>query len=400
MIDPPALPTAGQLTLSPRDGRRLRGIGLLLFAVAGLATLLGAVFDVTQLLRSYLMAFVTWWNVALGALALLMLGYVAPGAWTVALRRPFEAAARTVTPLALLFVPIALGINRLYPWATPPVSLSPAVQEKAGYLNVPFFLVRAALCFAVWGGTAWYLARLSAEQDRSADPALPGRLRRVSAAGLVLYFAALTFASVDWVMSLQPEWWSTIFAVYVAGGQAVSAMSLGIVTAFALGRRGRPGALVYRPQHFHDFGKMLLAWIMLWAYFALSQFVVVWAGNLPEEIPYYLDRTRGGFRSVSFLLVLLHFALPFFLLLSADLKRRAGRLAAVAGLLLVMRWVDVYWLVAPAYAHGSVPVHWLDVTALLAVGGIWLALFAANLASRPLVPLGEPDLPEVLSHGA
>lgn len=399
MSEPYDIPPPERTWISADDARRPRGFCVIVAVLAAVLTVIGAVLDTRQFLRSYLMAFFYWWCVALGSLGLMMVGYVAPGKWTVMLRRPFEAASRTILPLGVLFLPIAIGVKVLYPWAAPPGSLEPAVTEKAGYLNVPFFIVRAVIYFAVWAWTGRSLARLTAEQDRTRDVALMVRMRRIAGPGLVAYFLALTFASVDWTMSLRPDWWSTIYPIYVLGGQGVSAMCLGIVTAWLLVRRPAPAPALFTARHFHDFGKMLLAWVMLWAYFALSQFLIIWSGNLPDEIPYYIVRMRSGWQWVSFFLVLFHFAVPFFLLLSKDLKLHPAQLAGVAILLLVMRWVDVYWLVSPAFSE-QVTFHWLDVTAFLAVGGAWVALYVTNLASRPLIPIGEPTLPEVLSHGA
>lgn len=378
--------------------RRLRmraGATGAVFAVIALA---GALLDPRQFLRSYLIAFVFWLSVALGCLAVEMMGHVAPGGWTVVLRRILEAASRTMAPLFVLFLPLLAGVGRLYPWATPAAADDPVIAAKHAYLNVPFFAARSVLYFVVWWALARGLSRMSAREDAAADPELPRRLRLVSALGLVAYCLTVTFASIDWMMSLTPRWSSTIFGIYVIGGQGVAAMSFGIVMALVLSA-GRPDT-PFQTRHFHDFGKMLLAFVMLWAYFALSQLLVQWAGNLPDEIPYYLRRLGEGYGWASVLLVVLHFVVPFLLLLSRDLKRNARRLAAVAGMLLLLRWLDVYWLVAPSAPTGEgASLPWLHPVTFLAVGGIWMAFFAAELMKRPLVPQGEPLLAEALDHG-
>lgn len=402
MSEPPVLHAVPGAWATADDLRKPRGWGILAAIFFGVLALVGAVIDTGQLLRSYLMAFVFWVSLSLGCQGLLMLGHVAPGAWTVVLRRTLEAGARTILPMALLLLPVLLGVNSLYPWASHAEGHGGAGahgESRAAYLNVPFFVARSVLYFLVWAGAVSLLSRAMLAQDRTGDPALPRRLRRLSAAGLVLYGLTVTFAAVDWMMSLQPLWWSTIYGVYFLGGQALSAMAFAIVAAYFIARRPGSAPPLMGPGHFHDFGKMLLAFVMLWAYFAFSQFLVIWSGNLPEEVPYYLDRTRSGYRWVSFALVVAGFGLPFLLLLSRRLKRDPARLALVAGLVLVTRWVDVYWLVAPAFDPERLRVHWLDVAAFGALGGIWMVLFTRELGKRPLVPMGEPALLEALSNG-
>ncbi|MFO0588498.1 MAG: hypothetical protein U0441_13200 [Polyangiaceae bacterium] len=367
-------------------------------AVFTVVALVFGILDPAQLLRSYLVAVLFWLAVAAGSLGVLMMGHVAPGAWTVMLRRILEAASRTMLPLFILFLPIFLGVKYIYPWTRPAVLADPEVAAKRAYLSIPFFEVRSVLYFALWAFFAWLVSRMSAREDLAVDAELPRRLRLVSALGLVVYCLTMTFASIDWMMSLTPRWISTIYGVYVIGGQAVAAMAFGILMALVLSR-GRPDT-PFQTRHFHDFGKMLLAFVMLWAYFSLSQLLVQWSGNLPEEVPYYMARLQGSYRWASIALLLGHFAVPFVLLLSRDVKRDARRLGTIAGLLLVFRWLDLYWLVAPAFPEERARLHFLDPVAFLAVGGIWCAFFAAELMKRPLVPTGEPLLPEALEqHG-
>lgn len=382
--------------------RRLRNVGLVTAAVAGLVCVIGAIFATEQLLRSYLVAWVYWISLGLGSLAIAMLGQLSPGAWSIMLRRTQEAAARTIGAMAILFLPILLGVYILYPWAGAPAAEGHGeAHGSAGkelYLNVPFFAARAVVYLAAWAGFAALLSRMSRRQDSTADPGLGRRIRKLSAGGLLVYCLTMTLASVDWMMSLHPAWWSTIYGVYVIGGQALSAMALGVVAAAVLAGLGG-GRLPFRTRHFHDFGKMLLALLMLWAYFALSQLIIIYSGNVPEDVPFYVQRARGGFRWMTVVLFVLHFALPFVLLLSRDVKRSRRFLPAIALLLLAMRWVDVYWLLAPAWSQGHLSLHLLDLAAFLAVGGVWLSVFAWQVGTRPLLPLGEPLLEEAIQHG-
>lgn len=379
--------------------RRMGVASIVVGILAGALWIIGLVVEPIQALRSYLVAYVFWLLIALGALGILMISHVSPGAWSIMLRRPLEAASSTTWLLAALVVPIVAGRGLIYPWAPPDAAaLSEAIAQKTFYLDGPFFIARAGLYFIVWGFLASALSRMSSAQRDGREEVLAARMSRVSAVGLVVYCLTLTFAAFDWVMSLEPSWSSTIFGMYVIGGAGVSGLAFAVVVAFLTARRPGPLAL-FGPRHFHDFGKMLLAFVMLWAYFAFSQFLIIWAGDLPEEITYYERRILGGLRWVSLALALLHFAVPFALLLPRANKRSPARLAAIAALLLVMRWVDAYWLVEPAFHPQRIVLHWLDAAAFLALGGVWLFLFFRRLATRPLVPVGEPLLGEALEHG-
>jgi hypothetical protein len=370
---------------------------------AGLAGLLicaaGWIARPAQFYHSWLFAWFFWLGVALGCLAIVMLQHITGGAWGVVIRRLLESGSRTLPAMALLFLPLAFGLRSLYPWARPEVVAADALlQHKAPYLNAPFFLARAALYFAVWCGLAWLLNRWSRRQDETGDPALERRFQGLSAAGLVLLVLTMTFASVDWLMSLEPHWFSTIYGILLMSGQGVSAFCLVIAAAVLLSRSG-PLAGAIGTQHFHDLAKLLFSFILIWAYFALSQFLIVWSGNLPEEIPWYLRRLQGGWQYVGLAVIVLHFALPFGLLLSHRVKRNSGRLMAVALLVLAMRHVDLYWMVAPVAGAGAWPVHWLDLGAALGVGGLWIHLFTRQLVKLPLLPRRDPYLKEALEHG-
>ena len=370
---------------------------MMLAGVAGLVLCaLGLLLDREQFFRSYLIGYMFWLGIALGSMALCMVHHMSGGAWGLVIRRIFEASSRTLPVLALLFIPIVLGMHDLYPWThADHVQHDAILQHKSLYLNVPFFLVRAMLYFAAWIVLARQLNRWSLEQDTGDAVATTRKMRLLSSGGLVLYGLTITFASVDWVMSLNPHWFSTIFGFIFMGSQGLAALAFTIAVAVLLSRY-EPMSHVYRADHFHDLGKLLLAFVMLWAYFNFSQYLIIYSGNLVEEIPYYVTRTSGGWVVVALILVVFHFALPFALLLSRDLKRSGNRLIAVALWILLMRALDLFFLVAPEFNTQGFSIHWLDIVAPVGLGGLWLWRFLTELQHRPLLPLRDPHLAEAL----
>jgi hypothetical protein len=367
--------------------------------------------------RAYLIAYMFWLGIALGSMALMMVHHQSGGAWGLVIRRIFEASSRTLPLLAVLFLPIVLGMHQLYPWShADHVAHDAALQHKSPYLNTPFFLIRAVMYFAAWIGTAWHLNRLSAAQD-AGDITATQRMQRFSGAGLVIYALTITFASIDWVMSINPHWFSTIFGFLFMGGQGLSALAFAVILA-ALLSRTEPMRSVFNVGHFHDLGKLMLAFVMLWAYFNFSQYLIIFSGNLAEEVPYYIARTTNGWQYLALGLVVFHFALPFVLLLSRDLKRNSRRLILVAIGVLLMRVFDLFFLVSPEFAstganlhlaasgaeaataageHGTrLFLHWLDIAAPIGIGGVWIWLFLAQLGARPLLPVRDPHLAEAL----
>ncbi|HWP45417.1 MAG TPA: hypothetical protein VNO14_19415 [Blastocatellia bacterium] len=355
-------------------------------------------FNSEQFFRSYLIGFVFWIGIALGCLAILMVQHMSGGAWGLVIRRVLESATRTFPLLLVLFIPLALGVGVIYEWAHPEaVAANPLLQHKQRYLNVGFFLGRTAFYFLVWLLVSFYLNRWSLEQDRTGDRPLTRKLQVLSGPGLVLYGLTVTFASVDWVMSLEPEWYSTIFGVLIMGGQGVSAMAFVIAVMVLLATR-RPFSDILAPRHLHDLGKLLLAFIMLWAYFAFSQFLIIWSGNLPEEVPYYVRRLQAPWNYIGLFIVLFHFALPFVMLLSRDLKRNGRLLAMVAIGVIVMRFVDLYWMIAPGFHEGGAHFSILDLVLPVGIGGIWVWFFIQQLKNRPLIPIRDPHLADALSQ--
>ncbi len=384
-------------TLKPRLDRWqnaaliVGGLGLALCAF-------GYVNDQPQFFRSYLFGYLFWIGLAVGSLALVALHHLVGGGWGFVIQRLLESSTRTLPVLALLFLPFMLGMQHLYLWARPEaVAVDPLLQHKSRYLNVAFFWIRAAAYFGLWGLFMFFLTRWSRKQDETGEPSLTARIQKLSGPTILLYVLTITFASIDWVMSLEPHWYSTIFGFVFVIGQGVLTLAFAI---FAVGflARYQPLAEVIRKQHYHDLGNLMLAFVALWAYISLSQFLIIWAGNLPEEIPWYLHRMHGGWQWVGLFVVLFHFAVPFVLLLSRRTKRSIATLSKVAFLMILMRLVDLFWVVAPNFNPEHVSVHWLDLMTPVAIGGVWLAAFLHQLKGQPLLPLKDPRLQEAFGH--
>ena len=385
----------------------------LIVGVVGLAACgLGFAIDRGNFYRAWLIGYLMWLSVSLGSMALMMVHHLSGGAWGLVVRRVFEASAKTLPLMAVLFVPIVLGLESLYPWTHPDlVAADEILQHKAIYLNTPFFLARAVIYFAGWILLASLLSRWSRAQDEG-DEATTARMRKLSGAGLVFYAFSVTAASIDWVMSLTPHWFSTLFGFIFVGTQGLSALAFTILIMVFLGRRA-PMDTVFKANHFHDMGKLTLAFVMLWAYFQFSQYMLIFAANVLEEIPYYLSRIDHGWQYVGIFLVVFQFFVPFALLLSRDVKRASNRLMLIAVWLLVVRFVDNVFLVSPEFDPSGMSlhmeagaeagehtsaffVHWLDVAAPMAIGGLWVWLFFSNLRARPLLPVRDPYLQNAL----
>ena len=372
---------------------RVQGGALVVGGLGIIACIVGLFAAREAFFRAYLVSYMFFLGLGLGSMAILMIQYITGGAWGAVIRRLLESATRTLPLMALLFVPIALGLGHLYEWAIPEhVAHDPILQHKSLYLNVPFFLGRAVFYFVAWLTTAYFLNRWSLEQDAAATPRLTRKLEMLSRGGLLLYALTMSFAAMDWGMSLEPHWTSTLYGVMFMGGQGLSTFAFVITMAMLLAERP-PFSRIITPTQFHDLGKLMLAFVMLWAYFALSQYLIIWSANLPEEIPFYLTRTKGGWQWVALVLILIHFVMPFLVLLSRDVKRHARAVATVACVLIVARFVDLFWLLRPAVAPEGFAIHWLDPAVAAAIGGTWMWLFVSQLKTRPVLPLNDPAIP-------
>jgi hypothetical protein len=363
---------------------------------------IGVVLQPDQLMPSWLIGFLFVFGLSMGCFALLMLQHMTGGQWGLVTRRIFEAGSRLLPLCVLLFIPVAAFAPKLYLWARPEaVAASEILKLKEPYLNYWFFVIRAVVYFLVWLFGMMVLNKWSAQQDAGEVAQTEEDTRRfrvISAPGLLIYVILLSLAAVDWIMSLTPEWYSTIFGLILVVGQGLSALAFAVaVLAILVTREPMNGLL--KARHFHDLGKLMLAFVMLWAYFSFSQFLIIWAGNLPEEIPYYLDRLRGGWQYLSLALVVGHFILPFCLLLSQDLKKRPQLLSRVAWFIIAIRLYDLIWLVAPTFNQGVFPISLANVGVPLALGGLWVFLFAGQLRKRALVPVNDPYFKHMLAHG-
>jgi len=346
---------------------------------------------------SWLVAFLYFLSIALGSLFFILVLVVCRAGWSVALRRVVENVIATVPMFALLFVPIWIGRHELFVWAdAADVAKNRVLQGQQPFLNDSFFLIRALIYFVSWSALAVYFSHQSQKQDGSRDERISRRLRTVAAPGIVLFALTLTFAAVDWIMSLDPEWYSTMIGVYYFSGALLASLAFLIVAITAIQARG-PLRGVVTIEHVHDVGKLLFGFTVFWAYIAFSQYFLIWYANIPEETAYYIERAHGSWATIGKVLIVGHFALPFFFLMPRAVKRSVPLLVAASLWLLVMHYVDIYWCVMPVLLKHGASFGVLDATTLLAVGGFFLAAFGWTSSRRALVPLGDPRLAESLS---
>ncbi|MCI0605739.1 hypothetical protein L0156_22350 [bacterium] len=378
---------------------RLQKRSFLVGVIVSAAALIAAFMSPAQFFRSYLFAYVFWVGLALGSLAITLLHHLSGGRWGAVIRRVLESGTRTFPLLALLFLPLIFGMRDIYIWADQQKIATDAIlKHKSLYLNIPFFLARTVVYFAVWFFLAYLLNKWSRQEDEASTPELQSKFTFLGGIGLLLYGLTATFAAVDWMMSLEPHWFSTIYGLLVIVGQVLSAFAFVIAIASIL-MQYKPLSDVMTTVQFHDLGKLMFAFVMIWAYLAFSQFLIIWSGNLPEEIPWYLHRLHSGWQFVALFLVLFHFALPFLLLLSRETKKRPRILAMIALGVFIMRFVDLYWMVGPEFHHHGLAVSILDFLLPVGMGGLWLAFFFRQLKAMPLIPVNDPNLQEVLEHG-
>jgi hypothetical protein len=374
---------------SPAAGWQMRA---LVVGIAGaVLCIIGAFLSLDSFLRGYLIAYMFWLGLSMGCLALLMVQYLSGGLWGLVIRRVLEAGSKQLPMMAVLFLPILLLRHHLYDWVEHPV------QEAHWYLNTGNWIFRYILYFVIWILLMVRLTSWGDLLDRPVTGRAP-RFQAISGAGLVLYSLTMSFAAVDWVMSLDPHWGSTIYGLIFLVGQGLSAFCFSIIMLTVL-TRFEPYGDIVKPMQFHDIGKLTLAFVMLFAYFSFSQWLIIWSGNLPDEISWYLQRIRGGWGYVILAIVLFHFALPFAMLLSRELKRAGRRLIGLAILLMFMRLVDIYWYVVPNFPHVSMFSIWY-ILAPIGVGGLWLASFFYNLRKRQILPAYDPQMPILLNQGS
>lgn len=381
--------------------RRLQRVSFVVGASAVLLAVLGGVFAPAAFFRAWLVAVVLWLGLAVGCLAIALVHQLAGGQWGAVIERFLEAGARTIPWLALAFVPLLFALPGLYEWARPEaVTHEARLAHKAAYLNVPFFVGRAALYFAVWTFLALLLDRWSLARDATGDPRVTIRLRGLAAAGLIALGLTVSFAAIDWLMSLEATWYSTVFGGMVGVGWMLGAFAF-VIAVVMRAALTPPFTGVLTDKVRVDLGNLLLTFIILWTYLAFVQFLISWSGNVPEEVAWYVHRLAGGWQGVAAFLAVGRFLVPLFVLLSRAAKRDPRVMTALTCLLLFTQWADTVWLVLPSFHRTGLDGHWLDFVAPVGLGGLWLGLFFALLGRRPMLAVRDPACPSmVVSHAA
>jgi hypothetical protein len=386
-----------------RNGATLGAIGVILWLIFGFVDGQRHGFaGWQQFFRSYLFAYVYFMCIPLGSMGLLMLHHLTGGKWSYPIRRILEACTRSLWLMFLLGLPMLMGMRKLYAWARPAdVQADPILQQKQWWLNPTGFVVRYFIYFAILLLIVTLLNKWSRQQDETGDIKYKDSMEAISGPGLVLWSLIVTGACVDWVMSLEPHWFSTIYGMLFIVIEALSALAFSL---FMLRRLAdyEPIKNAVDPKRFNDLGNLMLTFVMLWAYLSFDQLLITWAGNLKDEITWYTQRAFGGWAPIGVTLVVLHFFTPFLLLLQRGVKRRLRALSFVAGLILVLTLLDIYWIVVPSYVVYGPRVHWLDVFALLGIGGLWIAVFSRQLMKLPLLPQHDPRFAGIaleLEHG-
>jgi hypothetical protein len=375
--------------MAPPVAETIQQRSLVIGVIGAIVSVAGALLAPASFYSAYLTGFMFWLGLSLGCMAILMLYHLVGGAWGAVIRRLLESGMMTLPMMFVLFIPILLNLPKLYKWDRPGELTDPKIADIAhSYLNFSGILIRYIVYFAIWIGMAYFLNRWSTEQDSIAGQSTL-RFRALSSLGLVIYSFTISFAVIDWVMSLEARWISTIYGLLFIAGEALSAFCFCVVIESILSKR-KPMSGYLTDTEVHDHGKLMLAFVMVWAYFNFSQWLIIWAGNLPDEIPWYVHRLNGGWEYVGLFLVLFHFAVPFALLLSRQLKRKARSLVWLASWLIVMRMVDIFWHIEPA-SHLTFHVSWVLFAILAGIGGLWIAYFFHNLRSRPLLPVNAPQ---------
>jgi len=383
---------------TPAALRGLGGRALAVGLVAAIATAAGAFVDAEHFFPAYLTGWLLWFTVATGCLGLLLLHHLSGGKWGIVLRRPMEAGARTIPVVAILSLPLFLGLDKIFLWADHArIEGDHLLEHKAAYLNPTAFTARFVAIVLIFTAYAFLLSRKSAAQDSEGDHGHAYSMQKTSSVGLLLFVLATSFLGFDWLMSLDPHWFSSLYgAIFLAGGGIAALTFLILVANRLLASEAMAGVLTRK--RFHDFGTLLFAFVMFFTYLCISQFIIAYQGNLPEEVVWFSERFHGSWAYVAAGLLIFHFFFPFLILLHRPIKRRAATLAKIAAFVLLMRWADLVWSSRPSLAHEGLGLSWIDLAAPLAVGGIWFFFFARELAKRPLLPLNDPSLPKALGN--
>ena len=390
--------------MAPVVMQNIQQRSLIIGGLGAIATIAGAFLAPESFYSAYLIGYMFWLGLSLGCMAILMLYHLVGGKWGTVIRRILEAGMMTLPMMFVLFIPILGNLPKLYPWARPQeLAKNRELADIAGsYLHasgVDGVIARYMIYFAIWIAMAYFLNRWSTEQDAPAGGEKSTlRFRALSGPGLVLYSFSISFAVIDWVMSLQARWISTIYGFIFIVGEVLSAFCFVVIVESILSKR-KPMSEYLTPKELNDHGNFMLTFVMLWAYFSFSQLLIIWAGNLPEEISWFVRRFNGGWGPVGLFLALFHFAVPFALLLSKALKRNVRKLALLASWLMFARIVDIFWHVEPA-ARPEFHLSWIHFAVLIGMGGFWMAYFCRNLRLHPLLAIYAPQtIKHLEEHG-
>lgn len=372
------------------------GRNALIVGILGLAlSAAGYFMDSKQFFHSYLVAFVFWTSIGLGGLFFTLLNHLVGAEWGIVLRRISETIMVTLPIMLVLFIPVILGFHDLYHWSHPEaVDADPILKAKSGYLNEPFFIIRTVIYFAIWFIFGRLLYGMSIKQDNG-DQSNNERMRRISAPGMILFAFTCTYAAFDWVMSLQPHWFSTIFGVWYFAAGLLATLAFINLFAQVLRRRGVLAEQI-TVEHYHDLGKLKFAFTIFWAYISFSQFFLIWYANIPEETIFYLHRWEGSWQYVSLLLIFGHLMLPFIWLIPRATKRSLPAMAFIGVWLLLMHWVDLYWNIVPNLHEHGFELSWMDATTMIGIGGIFLWFMWLRFSSNALIPVKDPKLDKSL----
>ncbi|HLJ50711.1 MAG TPA: hypothetical protein VKU01_32080 [Bryobacteraceae bacterium] len=373
---------------------RLQNTSLIIGVLGIIGLVAGLFMNATQFFQSYLYAYLFWGGLAIGSLGIMLLHNVVGGNWGVVIRRMYEAGTGTLPIVLIGLIPVLLGMKTLYTWTNPATLGETAhIGFKGAYLSTWFFIVRSLAYIAVWFFWGYRLLGWSSEQDRTGDPdrAIFGRMKAFSAPGLLIFAFTTSWAFIDWVMSIEPKWYSTVFPWLFTIGEMLLTFAFLVAVLILLSHR-KPFSDVLNFQHFNDLGNLILTFTMLWAYMMLSQFLIQWSENLPVEIPWWIERFSNGWGYIAFFVGVFHFCVPFFLLLMRFVKRNPKILFWVAIWMIIVRIVDVFWIVIPSFRQPYLSVSWMDLVAFIGIGGIWMAFFLFNMKKRPLLPMHDHRL--------
>ena len=380
------------------DKGKLGNIALTVGIVGLAASAVGYFQDSHQFYFSYLVAFFFWMTVALGALFFNLLHHLTRASWSTVLRKLTESMMSTIPFMFVMMIPVLLGMHELYHWTHEDVLATDIIlQNKAAYLNIPFFIIRVVFYFAVWSIMTLILTKNSAKQDIKHEDSILARMRKYSAPGMMLFAFTITFAAFDWLMSLEPHWFSTIFGVYIFCGTFISMLAFTIIMVRYQNIKGAFDGIV-TVEHRHTLGKLLFAFTIMWAYMGFSQYLLIWYANMPEETFWYLQRWEGSWRTLSIILPIAHFGLPFVALIPQAAKRSGNWLLMMAFYMLLMRYMDLYWIAMPTHSPDGIHYSWIDISTMAGIGGIFIWLFWRKYTSGAAVPVNDPGLKVSMEH--